>query len=96
VPAAKVAVVRVGGEEHVGHPDVIGYGAHRRDDAALGPFGVAHLDEPAEPALERGRVRRPGRERADDEPRRLLGAIARDGGKPVVEGARAVLRGEVG
>ena len=33
---------------------------------------------------------------ADNEPRRLTGAVSRDCRKPVVEGARAVLGGEVG
>ena len=61
VPRVEVAVVRGGGEEHVRHLGVIGPGAHRRDDAALCPFRVAHLDESPEPALERGQVHRLGR-----------------------------------
>jgi hypothetical protein len=96
VPNVQVAVVRGGGEQHVGHLQMIGSRAHRRDYAALGPFGVAHLDEPAEPELERCQVRRPTRERPDDEPRRLSGAVARDGRKPVVDGAWTVLGGKVG
>src|SRR5919112_4672689 len=75
---------------------MIGSRAHRRDYAALGPFGVAHFNEPAEPELERCQVRRPTRERPDDEPRRLSGAVARDGRKPMVEGAWTVLGGKVG
>ena len=80
-------MVRGGGEEHVGHLQMIGSRAHRRNDAALGSFGVAHLNEPAEPELERCQVGRLTRERPDKEPWRLSGAVARDGRKPMVEGA---------
>jgi len=95
VPDIQVAVVRGSSEEHVGHLDMVGSRTHRRDDAALGPFGVAHLDEPAEPEFERGQISRPGRERTYEEARRLSGRVARDGRKPVVEGARAVLGSQV-
>ena len=46
-----IAVVGDGGKEHIGHLPVIGPGADGRDDAALGAFGIAHLDKLAEPAF---------------------------------------------
>jgi hypothetical protein len=69
VPDIEVAMVCGGGEEHVSHLDVIGPGAHRRDDAALGTFGIAHLHKPAKPELERGQVRRSGPQRTDNKSR---------------------------
>ena len=54
-------MIRSGGEEHVRHQGVIGPGAHRRDDAALCPLRVAHLDESSEPPLERSQIHRLGR-----------------------------------
>ncbi len=92
-----IAVIGDGGEEHVGHLLVVCAGAHRRDDAAFGPFGIAHLDELAEPALERGEIGAAVfRQRADQEARRLTVGIARDSGQTVIEGARAIFGVQVG
>ena len=51
-----VAVVGDRREQHVGHLGAGGARAHGRDHAALGALVVAHLDELAEPALERRQV----------------------------------------
>ena len=55
------------------------------------PSRVAHLDEAAEPAPQRGQVGRRRRQRLDGEARRRAGAVARHGGQAMVERARPVL-----
>ena len=50
VAGLEVAVVGGRREEEVGHLPAVGTAAEGRDEAALGPFGVPHLDEPAKPA----------------------------------------------
>ena len=85
-----------GREQHVGHLAVVGAAAHRRDDAALGPIRVAHLDEPPEPALERREVGLQPGERLQLEPRRLAGRVGRDVRQPMEESAGMVVRAEMG
>ena len=63
VAGLEVAVVGGRREEEVGRLAVIGTAAEGRDEAALGPLGVPHLDEPAKPAPEREEVGRTIRKR---------------------------------
>ena len=84
-----------GGEQHVGDAG----GRHARRDGgeqdALGPVGVAHLDETAKPGFEAGGGHVPGGQWIEREARRLALAIVGHVHHAVVERQHAILRRQV-
>ena len=96
VAAGQVAVVGGGGEEHVGDGGLVDSGLNGREQAAFGAGGVAHVDEAPEPALEGGRVGGGVGQGADFELGRRSGGVAGYVRQPVEEGARVLLRRQVG
>ena len=66
-------------EEEVGRLAGVGTAAEGRDEAALGPFGVPHLDEPAKPALQGREVGRGAGQGLHGEARRCPGTVVGHG-----------------
>ena len=96
VAAGQVAVVGGRSEEHVGNGGLVDSGLNGREQAAFGAGGVAHVDEAPEPALEGGRVGGGVGQGADFELGRRSGGVAGYVRQPVEEGARVLLRRQVG
>ncbi|HEY6420844.1 MAG TPA: hypothetical protein VIX59_17755 [Candidatus Binataceae bacterium] len=94
VPDGQVAMVGRGGEQHVGDLARLAAGAHRRHDAALGAFGVAHLHELAEPSFQGGAVGARLRQGAHLEARWVAVSVVGDRGKSVEQCAGAIFRRE--
>ena len=84
VAGLEVAVVGGRREEEVGRLPAVGTAAEGRYEAAFGPFGVPHLDEPAKPAPEREEVGRGIRKWLHREARRRPGAVVGHGREAMV------------
>ena len=91
VSEIEVAVIGRGGEEHVRELVRRRAGTHGGDDRALGALGVAHLDEPAEPAAEPFGLDLPRRERSEPEAGCVSRALVGHVGEALEERSRDVL-----